>query len=151
VLVSDRDDPAEDVATRTWRAVRGLVFDHDRRQAVAEALGISFARVKVLRALAGGPATMRELADRIGADAPYVTLMVDDLEGRELVTRSPHPRDRRAKLVSLTPAGRRAAERAQRLLDEPPEAWRAVPAHELERLERLLAAATDRGFAGRGA
>jgi DNA-binding MarR family transcriptional regulator len=137
----------DDLATRTWRAVRALVLDHDRRRAVAADLGISFARIKILRALVPGPATQRELADRVVADAPYVTLMVDDLESRGLVTRSPHPQDRRAKLVALTADGRHTAQRADRLLDEPPEAWRALPPEDLARLERLLLSQGDRAAA----
>ena len=127
----------------SWRAMRELVLGHDRREAVADALGLSFARVRALLKLAVRPATLRELAALLGTDAPYATVIVDDLEARGYVVRTVDARDRRAKLVSLTDAGRAAAAEAQRLLDEPPAALRALPADDLAALSRILAAARD--------
>jgi DNA-binding MarR family transcriptional regulator len=127
-----------DLARRAWRAMSEIVLDEDRKLAVSEALGLSFARVRALRRLATQPLTMRALAERLAADPPYVTLMVDDLEQRGLVQRMPHPEDRRAKLVELTAAGRAAAARADAILDEPPAALRDVPAEDLTALLRVL-------------
>ena len=69
-----------------------LVLDHDRKVAVSEALGLSFARVRALRRLAAEPLTLRALAELLAADPPYVTLIVDDLEKRGLVGAGPIPR-----------------------------------------------------------
>jgi len=41
--------------------------------------------------LADEPQTLRALAERLLADPPYITLIVDDLEQRGLVRRMPHP------------------------------------------------------------
>jgi DNA-binding MarR family transcriptional regulator len=131
-----RSDP--DVARRAWRAMSDLVLEHDRKAAVSEALGLSFARVRALRRLVQEPLTLRALAERLSADPPYVTLIVDDLEERGLVQRTPHPEDRRAKLVQLTKAGRAAAARADAIMDEPPAALRDVPAADLAALLRVL-------------
>jgi DNA-binding MarR family transcriptional regulator len=127
-----------DLARRAWRAMSDLVLDHDRKAAVSEALGLSFARVRALKRLAAQPLTLRALAERLLADPPYVTLIVDDLEERGLVRRTPHPEDRRAKLVELTAAGRAAAARADAILDEPPAGLRDVPAEDLAALLRVL-------------
>jgi DNA-binding MarR family transcriptional regulator len=127
-----------DLARRAWRAMSGLVHDQDRKVAVSQALGLSWARVLLLRRLAAEPHTLRALAEWLAADAPYVTLMVDDLEQRGLVRRKPHPEDRRSKLVQLTAAGRAAAARAKAILDEPPGALRDVPAKDLAVLLRVL-------------
>ena len=127
-----------DLARRAWRAMSEIVLDHDRKVAVSEALGLSWARVVALRRLAAQPLTLRALAERMASDPPYVTLMVDDLEGRGLVQRMPHPEDRRAKLVELTAAGRAAAARADAILDEPPAALRDVGAEDLAVLLRVL-------------
>jgi DNA-binding MarR family transcriptional regulator len=127
-----------DLARRAWRAMSEIVLDHDRKVAVSDALGLSWARVLVLRRLAAQPLTLRALAERMASDPPYVTLMVDDLEERGLVQRRPHPEDRRAKLVQLTAAGRAAAARADAILDEPPAALRDVPAQDLAALLRVL-------------
>jgi DNA-binding MarR family transcriptional regulator len=136
--VSRRD---EEAARRVWAAMSALVLDGDRRQEVSDALGLSFARVRALRRLTGEPATGRELAARLGADPPYVTVIVDDLERRGLVERTPHPTDRRAKLIRLTDDGRRAAQEADRILGEPPAALRSLPAEDLAALDRILGGA----------
>ena len=81
---------------------------------------------------------MRALAEKLKADPPYVTLIVDDLEERGLVERRPHPDDRRAKLVSLTRAGRAAVTKAEKVLDKPPAALRQLPAEDLAALVRIL-------------
>jgi DNA-binding MarR family transcriptional regulator len=128
----------EDLARRAWRAMSDVVLSHDRKVAASEALGLSFARVRALRRLAVEPHTLRALADTLLADPPYVTLIVDDLEEHGLVQRTPHPEDRRSKLVQLTPAGRDAAARADAILDEPPAALRDLPAEDLAALLRVL-------------
>jgi DNA-binding MarR family transcriptional regulator len=127
-----------DAAQRSWRIIRELVLDHDRRKAVADASGISFVRVKALLRLLDGPLTMRELAARLATDPPYTTLIVDDLEQRGLVTRSVDARDRRAKIVTVTEAGADLARRAEQLLDVPPAALRELPADDLAVLDRVL-------------
>jgi DNA-binding MarR family transcriptional regulator len=127
-----------DLARRAWRAMSEIVLDHDRKVTVSEALGLSWTRVLALRRLAAQPLTLRALAERLVADPPYVTLIVDDLEERGLVRRTPHPDDRRSKLVQLTTAGRAAATRADAILDEPPAALRDLPAQDLATLLRVL-------------
>jgi DNA-binding MarR family transcriptional regulator len=128
----------EDLARRAWRGMSEVALDHDRKVAVSEALGLSWVRVLALRRLAVEPHTMRVLAERLAADPPYVTLIVDDLEKRGLVRRTPHPQDRRAKLVQLTARGRLAASRAEAILDEPPAALHDVPDEDLAALLRVL-------------
>ncbi|MET8053899.1 MULTISPECIES: MarR family winged helix-turn-helix transcriptional regulator [unclassified Streptosporangium] len=49
--------------------------------------------------------TARRLADRLQCDASTATSMIDRLEKRGLVRRVPHPTDRRAKVIQLTPEG----------------------------------------------
>ena len=127
-----------DLARRVWRAMSEIALDRDRKVAVSEALGLSWTRVLALRRLAAQPLTLRALAERLAADPPYVTLMVDDLEERGLVQRMPHPEDRRAKLVHLTAAGKAAAARADAILHEPPAALRDVPAEDLAVLLRVV-------------
>jgi DNA-binding MarR family transcriptional regulator len=131
-----------DPVHRSWRAMRALVLDHDRRKEVCDALDMSFVRIKALLALAGEPMTMRELATRLSTDRPYTTLIVDDLEARELLTRTVHPTDRRAKTVAVTRAGQDAARRAERLLNEPPAALRALSTEQLITLDEILAQLT---------
>ncbi len=58
-----------------------------------------------------GPSTQRALADALGVTPRNVTGLVDGLVDGGLVTREPHPTDRRATLVSFT-------DRGARLVDE---------------------------------
>nr|BFE64874.1 MarR family transcriptional regulator [Dactylosporangium thailandense] len=131
---------SQERAGEVWRAMLALVHErHDRRKEVCEALDLSFVRIKALRRLAGEPMTLRELAGRLQTDAPYTTLVVDDLEKRGLVRREPHPSDRRAKLVTTTDLGRREAARAEAILTQPPPQMLSLPPEELDELARLIA------------
>jgi DNA-binding MarR family transcriptional regulator len=57
------------------------------------------------------------------------------------VTRRPHPSDRRAKLVEVTPKGRELAERADAILATPPAGLSTLSGEELETLRRILSRA----------
>ena len=91
---------------------------------------------------ARGPLDQTSLAEELGIDRTNVADVVRRLEGRGLVSREPHPEDRRAKLVSLTAKGRQltqkmfpAMQRAQdRLVDTLSEPERARFMTTLERL-----------------
>ena len=131
--------PPPDPASQAWVQMRSLVLDDDRRREVAEALGLSFFRVKALRRLKDGPFTLRELAGALLTDAPYTTVVVADLAERGLVERVAHPTDRRAKLVRLTSTGAAAARRAELILDRPPTALSSLPPEDLAALQRILA------------
>jgi len=128
----------DDDARKAWRQLSELVLDANRKARVSEALGLSFARIRALRRLEDEPLTLRALAGKLQADPPYVTVMVGDLEERGLVERTPHPDDARAKLVSLTAAGRDAVAEANRILDEPPVALSKLPSEDLGLLLQIL-------------
>ncbi|MDO8209935.1 MarR family winged helix-turn-helix transcriptional regulator [Conexibacter sp. CPCC 206217] len=132
------DDAASDPVQLSWSVMRELVLDHDRRHEIAEALGLSFARVRSLKYIAEQPLTLRALADRLQTDPPYATRIVDDLEQLRLVARTADPRDRRAKLVSATAEGKRIAARASELLDVPPAGLRTLAPDDLATLARIL-------------
>jgi len=51
------------------------------------------------------PLSMRELANRMHCATSNVTFVIDRLEKQGLVTRRPHPTDRRAKEIALTEEG----------------------------------------------
>ena len=75
--------------------------------------GLTYARLRLLQTLhCGGPAIMRDLGDQLGVSPRNMTAMVDALEDAQLVVRRPHPTDRRATLVELSPSGAREAEQA---------------------------------------
>jgi DNA-binding MarR family transcriptional regulator len=62
-----------------------------------------------------GALPMKELAQRMGCDASFITVVADALEQHGLVRREPSQRDRRVKNLVLTPEGIAAK---KRLMDE---------------------------------
>jgi DNA-binding MarR family transcriptional regulator len=75
--------------------------------------GMSYARLRLLQALhCDGPAIMRDLGTQLGATPRNMTAIVDAMEEGGLVVRRPHPADRRATLIELSPAGAQAATQA---------------------------------------
>lgn len=135
-----RDPESSRQAAQVWRALLALVHEkHDRRKEACEALDMSYVRVKALRRIAVEPTTLRELAGALQTDAPYTTLVVDDLERRGLVRREPHPSDRRAKLVITTELGRAEAARAEEILTQPPPQMLALDDDDLSTLARIVA------------
>ncbi|GAA4205699.1 MarR family winged helix-turn-helix transcriptional regulator [Actinocatenispora rupis] len=99
-----------DVCTLIHRFTQRL-DGHVRR--VAEELEMTPSQVIAVRELSE-PITARELANRMSCEPSNVTFVLDRLERQGLVERRPHPDDRRAKQIVLTPAGRR---RRTRVLD----------------------------------
>jgi DNA-binding MarR family transcriptional regulator len=61
-----------------------------------------------------GPSTQQTLAEALGVTPRAITGLVDALTDRGFVTREPHPRDRRATLVTFTKQGERAAKALER-------------------------------------
>ena len=51
------------------------------------------------------PLRPQDLADRVMISAPGMTGRLDRLENAGLITRAPHPTDRRSTLIEITPDG----------------------------------------------
>ena len=67
---------------------------------------LSPARFQLLQALdQDQPCSMVDLAERLSVTKRNITTLVDGLEEEGLAERSPHPTDRRSKLVALTQKG----------------------------------------------
>ena len=120
--------------------MQAFVSANDRSRELQEALGLGrgSGRVKVLLLLTSGSATLRDIADANGIDAPYATVIVDTLESLGLVERNAHPDDLRRKLVTITEAGRAAAAQARRILVRPPADLAALTPDELNLLGQAM-------------
>jgi DNA-binding MarR family transcriptional regulator len=133
--------PPHDLPAEAWQLMRQFVEanNHNERLRAQLNLGAGSGRIRVLYLLREQPMTLAQLADAHGVDRPYATIIVDKLEQLGFVERRPHPSDRRSKVVSLTPAGRAAADTAERILSEPPPALRALTTEQVTQLTGLLA------------
>ena len=105
----DHSDLAVSVLGRLFRLAPRLT---DLQDLGARQYGLGFARGRVLWALQeSGPMLMRAIGQALGISPRTVTGLVDALEADGWVTRSPHPADRRATIISLTGAAEAALAR----------------------------------------
>jgi DNA-binding MarR family transcriptional regulator len=127
---------------QVWILMREFVERYSPKEQLLAQLGpkVGSGRGKVytLMRLAEGPLNQSELADVIGVDRPYATVIVNQLEAEGLAERTTDPDDRRRKTVTITAAGRKAVRTAHRILETaPPELARLSP-NQLRQLAGLL-------------
>lgn len=92
----------------TWLLHRAAQRMNAVTGAAAEAHGLSLRDHIVLSALHLSPGlTQIELGRSLGMDKTTLTAELDRLERDALLRRAVHPRDRRARVLELTPAGER--------------------------------------------
>jgi DNA-binding MarR family transcriptional regulator len=91
---------------------------------VLERNGLTMWAYIVLSALGDtGAPTQAALAEAIGADKTRIIAVLDDLQGRALIDRRADPDDRRARILSLTPTGRRLRATVQAQIQRGEERW----------------------------
>lgn len=134
-------------AAAQWWEVATLVHELDMqnnarlRERVAK-VGLTISQASALRALTG-PMTMSELATRMNCEPSNATVVIDKLEGQRLIERRPHPTDRRAKQLSLTPEGAEQREKLLKILCAQPMAT-GLTTQEQDTLQALLLRALAR-------
>jgi len=110
-----------------WEVIADLWFGdetHDRFHNACVAVDLSPPQLKTLLSLQpGDEQPMRAIAEQLHCDASWVTGIVDGLEQRGYVESTPHSRDRRVKVVCITPLGEKAKATAREKLYEPPAAF----------------------------
>jgi DNA-binding MarR family transcriptional regulator len=92
---------------------------------------------------------LTELAERSGLTKQAVGEVIPELEQLGYLTREPDPRDRRAKIIKLTPKGRDACLTGRRLFAEIEREWAEELGEELlaglrEAAERIAAAEREK-------
>jgi DNA-binding MarR family transcriptional regulator len=123
--------------------VRLLLAQRANLPTLAAELRLSPAQCHVLHLIEPNrPIPMGQLAETLSCDASNVTGLVDRLESRGLVRRRPSVRDRRIKVLVLTPTGvRLRAVLVERMMAPPPALGRLSPRQQRELvriLQRLL-------------
>lgn len=118
--------PAENFRSREQQAILGLLKTADAVMRslgqIIEPYGITPQQYNVLRILRGaGPDGLPTLTigERMIEQTPGVTRLVDRLERKGMVARSPCPKDRRRVLCRITDSGLRLLSD----LDEPVNRW----------------------------
>ena len=111
------------VAAEAWRAIFDFILAtaSQRNRYIGES-GLTPNDARALSSLGTQGRTMGSLAEEWKCDASTATWIVDRLEQRGLAQRRPHPTDRRARLVVLTPTGARLrAKNLERMYIPPPQ------------------------------
>lgn len=99
--------------------------------AAFESLGVPPRGHCVLSVARTGTFTQKELADTIGIDKTTMVVTIDELEQAGLAERRPSETDRRARVIHVTSAGRKAVERGDQLaLDVQEDVLAGLPARQ---------------------
>jgi DNA-binding MarR family transcriptional regulator len=115
------------------------------RRSTEELMGIRLRQFVLLSYLRDRPGTpQQELCESLWLDPNNLVLLLNELEAAGFVERRRDPADRRRHVVDITPAGRRALERAERAQDGlEDEVLGPLDAKERASLRKLLIRALD--------
>jgi MarR family transcriptional regulator, transcriptional regulator for hemolysin len=98
-----------------------------------EDMGLSPRAHAVLTAAVTGDHTQTELARMVGLDKTKMVVTMDELEAAGLAERRPAPADRRARVIAVTPAGRKKLKQAEEISDRiRDDVLSALPAEDRE-------------------
>lgn len=102
---------AAEVAANLIRAADTLLAEIDRRRRDIADLSPSAFQVLAILEGAGEPLTAHAIAESLLVSSASTTSLLDTLERRGLVERTPHPGDRRKTLVHLSEEAREIVDR----------------------------------------
>lgn len=108
-----------------------------------------FRVLNVVAAAEGG--SQGAIGDAIHVPPSRMVAIIDELEGRGLVERCPHPGDRRVRAVYLTPKGRKVLAKGRKIAGEHEEELvRGMSRTDREKLLSLLQRIVDQQEIGAG-
>jgi DNA-binding MarR family transcriptional regulator len=130
-------DDRPDLAAMVARLARALIA---AEQPVLAENDVSMWGYIVLSALRDEPTrTQAALAKAIGADKTRIIPVLDDLQERALIERTPDPADRRVRVLTLTDSGRELHGRVQAAIREREEVLLGqLPAGDRDAFLRVL-------------
>jgi DNA-binding MarR family transcriptional regulator len=127
------------LAAEVWRRMFDfLIATRAQRDRVLGSFGLTPNDVRALSSLDKAGRSMRSLADAWGCDASNATWMIDRLEARGLAERRSVPRDRRIKLVVLTPVGEKTRDALLEGVYQPPPELLELDRADLELLRKAV-------------
>ena len=132
--------PERPHACDAWQLLVQFLFaQRSHLPLLAAELQLSPAQCHVLHLIEPGrPIPMGRLAETLACDASNVTGLVDRLESRGLVRRSPSADDRRVKVLALTPSGARLRTVLVDRMTTPPVTLDRLSVREQRELVRIL-------------
>ncbi len=138
--------PAHGAGAHLWRAATEW---QRQARAALEPLGLTHAQSLLLAAAAwhtrdrrAVPLTQAMLGADTGVDPAMTSEVLRTLEDRGLLQRVPHPEDGRARVIRVSPAGRRLAQRAMQAVVRVDRDYFGVPSEALRALQLQLGATT---------
>ena len=81
-------------------------------------MGVSPRGHCVLSTASSGEFTQKELADIVGLDKTTMVVTIDELEAAGLAERLPSPTDRRARIISVTSAGKKVVAKGEKVVSQ---------------------------------
>ncbi|MDQ1597665.1 MAG: hypothetical protein QOI70_1089 [Microbacteriaceae bacterium] len=112
-LHSEFDRADDSTGLMLWRVANAWQAAQRRALKPFELTHVQFVLLASLTWLEGDiPVTQQALASHAGTDPMMTSQVVRTLETAALIERAPHPDDGRARLLTVTPAGRELANRA---------------------------------------
>jgi MarR family transcriptional regulator, transcriptional regulator for hemolysin len=134
--------PDTNLALLLSRAAHGL---HTELTAALTELGISPRAHCVLSKAMGGELTQSQLAGLVGLDKTTMVVTIDELERAGLAERRLSSADRRARIIWVSPAGKRLVARGHEIVERVYEdVLGALPADERDRFLEALSVVSDR-------
>ena len=133
-----RPAPAMAAVTSIMRAQQLLL---GRLNEALKPFRLTFPRYEALMLLSfsrTGALPLGKIGERLQVHPTSVTNIVDGLEADGFVKRVPHSTDRRTWLAAITPAGRRVAEQATRVLNAASFFMDGLRVRELESLTEII-------------
>ena len=108
--------------------------------AALEEVGLTPRSFCLLSKAMTGEYTQIELAHAVGLDKTTMVVTLDELEAAGLAERRPSDTDRRARVVAVTPAGKRKVAKGERIVERTQaQVLEALPADEREAFMDSLA------------
>jgi MarR family transcriptional regulator for hemolysin len=100
-----------------WLLARASYTLTTELTAALEDLGLSPRAHCVLAAAMSADRTQTEVARIVGLDKTTMVVTLDELEADGLAERRPSPQDRRARVIAVTPAGKRKVREAEEIAE----------------------------------
>lgn len=94
------------------------LLTRDSDQILLEQLGIGYSQFKLLRVLnSDAPVKQRFIADLLGQTEASISRQINLLIDKSLITKSVDPHNKKVRLISITPKGRKITDASNKVLD----------------------------------